>query len=195
MLLSPQQAERVRYLVEDCWVSDDRLKSWEDFDRALAQMSAEELHAFASKMNWDGGGAERLNRVVAHPKCDRGTALMIYWRADPAFYLKYGTREAVKTKLWPSALEEWDMMRHIEERLADTNSFATARIPYDPQNDHGRDLTKQRRKRPPFPILERRDGKFVKVGEEQQPDDPEIDVRGSLPAIVFEPVRGGQDSR
>jgi hypothetical protein len=184
MKLTPEQSERVRLLVEDEW--DD----WREFDSILAQMSAEELHEFADKMNWDGGGADRLMRVLKHPKCDRGTALMIYWLANPIFDLKYGSRENVKAKTWPARVEEWDMMRYIEQRLQDPNGFATARIPYDPTNDRGRDLTKQRRKRPPKPLFENRGGEIVKVGEEPRPDDPEIDVRASLPSVVFQPVGG-----
>ena len=184
MELTPEQSERVRRLVEDQW------HDWQEFDGILRQMSAEELHAFASKMNWDGGGADRLMRVLEQRKCDRGTALMIYWRADPVFDLKYGSRENVEAETWPARVEEWDMMRYIEQRLLDPHGFATARFAYDPTNDRGRDHTKQKRKKRPRPIYENRDGKFVKVGEKQLPDDPEIDVRASLPPIVFEPIIG-----
>jgi uncharacterized protein DUF4274 len=193
MALTARQAERVRYLVEDEWGSDERIgeeAQMARFSRVLAEVeTAEELHEFADKMNWDGGGAGRLMRVLAHPLCDRGTALLIYWRANPIFYLKYGTRERVQAELWPAALEDWDMLRHMESRLATPGSFATAKIPFDPANDHGRDLTKQRRNRMPRFIFGYGDGKYTKIGEEPQPDDPEIDVRRSLPAVVFEPQR------
>ena len=78
----------------------------------------------------------------------------------------------------------------IEQRLAG-NQFRTAQIAFDPTNDRGRDRTKQRFRKKPIPLFENIDGKLVKVGEKQRPEDPEIDVRGSLPAIVFEPVQGG----
>ena len=55
-------------------VSEDEAAQWAEFDRVLSAMSSEELHAFVREMNWDGGGADRLNRVLMHPRCDRGTA-------------------------------------------------------------------------------------------------------------------------
>ncbi len=186
--LSPEQVARVRYLVEDRWVSSNHSESWDSFKRILAQMSSEELHEFIKKMNWDGNGATRAKCVLAHPKCDRGTALMIYWRTDPIFYLKYGTRERVAKELWPAAVEYWDMIRDIELRLGTPNSFITARIPYDPQNDEGRDRTKQRRKRRPIQIIEKQDDAFIKVAEKSLPDDPEIDVKKMLPPVVFKPI-------
>ena len=167
MALTPQQRERVRYLAEDEWVeTDDEATRWADFDRGLAQMSAEELHAFVRDMNWDGGGADRLRRVLAHPRCDRGTALMIYWLARPRFYIKYGTRERVRDELWASALDDYDMLREIERRF-ESGGFATADIPFDPANDDGHDHTADGQGRRPL-----------------------IDPRTVLPAIMFEPVNG-----
>jgi hypothetical protein len=82
------------------------------------------------------------------------------------------------------------MLRALERRL-EADEFHSARVPYDRTNDRGRDRTKQRRrKRPPLAVFDTVDGKVVKVGEVEQPEDPEIDVRGSLPAVVFEAVRG-----
>jgi hypothetical protein len=171
MALTPEQLERVRYLAEDEWggESADEAAQWADFDRVLAQMSAEELHAFVDEMNWDGGGADRLTRVLAHPLCDRGTALMIYWRAQPRFFIKYVTRERVRDELWPSALEDYDMLRDVERRF-ESDGFATADIPFNPANDKGHDHTSDGPGRRPL-----------------------IDPRSALPAIMFEPVRGRDD--
>jgi hypothetical protein len=129
-------------------------------------MSAEELHAFVDDMNWDGGGADRLTRVLAHPLCDRGTALMIYWRAQPRFYIRYGTRERVRDELWPGALADYDMLRDIERRFQ-SGDFATANIAFNPANDGGHDCTTNGPRRQPL-----------------------IDPRTVLPAVMFEPVRG-----
>jgi hypothetical protein len=151
MALTPEQAERVRYLAEDEWgsSSEDEAAQWANFDHVLGEMSAEELHAFVDRMNWDGGGADRLTRVLAHPLCDRGTALIIYWRARPTFYIKYGTRERVRDKLWPSALADYDMLRDIEQRFQ-AGDFTTANIPYDPANDGGGDRTGRGQALPPI---------------------------------------------
>jgi hypothetical protein len=199
MALTPEQSSRVKYLLDGGWgrtflaESEEEPTYWTDFDRILAEVNTpEELHEFVDHWNWDGG-TEPIRRALAHPLCDRGTALMVYWRIDPIFYLKpeHDTRAKVEANLWPDAVVHWDMLREIEQRLA-ANRFRTAEVAFDPMNDRGRDRTKQRfKKKPPIPLFENINGKLVKVGEKQRPEDPEIDVRGSLPPVVFEPVKGG----
>ena len=195
MGLTREQSERVKFLLDGGWgqaESEELPEYWTLFDRVFAEIETpEELHAFADRWNWDWGDKPIL-RVIVHPLCDRGTALMIYWRIDPIFYLdhEHNTRAKVQAKLWPDAVVLWDVLRDIERRLS-VDDFRFSRVPFDPTNDRGRDRTKQRRKRPPLPLLEYRDGKCVQVGEENRPDYPEVDVRASLPAIVFQPVTSG----
>ncbi|HEX4797434.1 MAG TPA: DUF4274 domain-containing protein [Humisphaera sp.] len=196
MALTPEQSSRVKWLLDGGWgraESDELPEYWTEFDRVLGQIETpEELHEFVDRWNWDGG-TKPIQRALAHPLCDRGTALMVYWRMEPIFFLTpdHDTREKVTAKLWPDAVVHWDMLRELERRLA-ANQFRTAQVPYDPTNDRGRDRTKQRfRKKKPITLLKNINGKLVKIGEQPRPDDPEIDVRGSLPAIVFEPVKGG----
>lgn len=58
--------------------------------RALTQhdpsalQSAAELHQFVHHYNWDDGVVV-LEGVVDHPKCDLGTALLLYWSTEPAY--------------------------------------------------------------------------------------------------------------
>jgi hypothetical protein len=190
MALTPQQAERVRYLAEDEWADDSEGEAaqWAQFDRVLAQMSAEELHAFVREMNWDGGGADRLRRVLAHPQCDRGTALMIYWLARPTFYLAYETRDRVRDELWPSALEDYDMLRDIERRFAE-GEFASADIAFDPTNDDGIDHTRKRPRKRPVPVYGIENGQPVQLNKNEPLGSP-IDPRTVLPAVMFDPVPG-----
>ena len=171
MGLTAEQRHRVQYLAEDNW------QTWADFDRVLNEMSAPELHAFVEEMNWDGGGADRLLRVLAHPLCDRGTALMIYWRAQPTFYLAYQTRARVERELGRSAVQDYDMLRRIERRFA-KDGYGKARIPYDPADDNGHDLTAGRVR--------------VKPADSQKRGAPlqAINPRDALPAAMFTPVIG-----
>ena len=82
----------------------------------------------------------------------------------------------------------------MEHRLAN-NDFRSARVPYDPTNDYGRDRTKQRfRKKPPQPVFEWHDGKLVPAGMKELPEEPEIDVHASLPPFVFLPVVGASSA-
>jgi hypothetical protein len=52
--------------------------------RVVAGMTAEQLHAFARGYNWDDGFAAP-RAVLASPRCERGTALLIYWAAGGPF--------------------------------------------------------------------------------------------------------------
>ena len=190
MALTPEQAERVRYLAEDEWSGDskDEAAQWADFDRVLATMTAEELHAFVQEMNWDGGGADRLTRVLAHPRCDRGTALMIYWLAQPTFYLPYETRDRVRDELWPSALKDYDMLRDIERRFAD-GGFASADIAFNPADDRGLDRTAKQPRKRPVPIYGTENGRRVQLNKNETLGT-RIDPRSVLPAVMFVPIPG-----
>jgi hypothetical protein len=93
----------------------------------------EELHLFASLYNWDGG-LDDLHRIVRHPLCDLGTALLVYWRGQPGFYLQYPDRTVVPDH----AHEVYDLLREIEQRVA-AGEYRTARQPFDPAADEGQD--------------------------------------------------------
>ena len=66
--------------------------------RTLA--SAGELHAFAEAFNWDDASVAALVEVVRHPRCDAGTAKMLYWLADPDdLFSEASTREELASAL------------------------------------------------------------------------------------------------
>jgi hypothetical protein len=76
LALTPAQQKEVEtaLLVED---EQQRLG-------AVAGMTAEQLHAFVRGYNWDDGfGTHRA--VLGNPRCERGTALLIYWAAGGPF--------------------------------------------------------------------------------------------------------------
>ena len=55
-----------------------------------AKMDAIALHAFVEDYNWDEG-TQKLLKAVRNPECSLATALTIYWRTSPHFYLQYAT--------------------------------------------------------------------------------------------------------
>ena len=195
MSLTPEQLARVNYLADDQWAAEDRTEaeSWADFDRTLAVMSAEELHAFVDRMNWDGGPTDRLGRVMAHPLCDRGTVLMMYWRGRPTFFLPYETRERVGDELWPAALETFDLLREIERRFA-AGDYVSAEIAFDPANDKGHDWTGKRARIKPAAIYGVENGRRVQLNR-KGPFGPWVEPREALPAVMFEPVRGRSEEQ
>ena len=80
-----------------------------------------------------------MRRVIRHPLCDRGTALLIYWRGAPGFYARCADRSETRN---PDQADHFDLLREIEQRVI-AGHFHTHRFSYDPKNDRDRDLTTQ----------------------------------------------------
>ncbi|MBA4032279.1 MAG: hypothetical protein C0478_15520 [Planctomyces sp.] len=116
----------------DAFTEDDCDRPYREFFASVTD--PEELHVFASFYNWDGGDHDLL-QVLHHPLCDLGTALLIYWRSQPGFYLEYRNFEEVG----PAFEDGWHLLRKIEGMVA-AGSFRTSTQPFDPANDEGEDL-------------------------------------------------------
>ncbi len=97
-----------------------------EFDR-LTQ--AGELHEFALAWDWKLGCGP-MRWVVESPLCDRGTALLVFWSAQPARLQPYGTREACPAPL----REAWDLAQAIIRRDA-LGAYAHTSIRFDPDED------------------------------------------------------------
>jgi Domain of unknown function (DUF4274) len=91
--------------------------------------NAFELHCFAEHWNW-GGGNEAMRTVAEHPHCDAATALLIFWRSDPQYYLQYPSRDNV-----PDYLQDgFDLAWLIEERYL-RGDYAIGNLSFDPRKD------------------------------------------------------------
>jgi Domain of unknown function (DUF4274) len=138
MALSDEQRRRVDALVNDEWVDEDGDE--EASEAAFAKLmraitDPEELHLFADNFNWDCGCGE-MAKVIAHPLCDLGTALLIYWRGRPRWYLKYKDRSEVQEY----EVATFDLLQEIERKVL-AGDFRTRSLRYDPRNDLGNDNT------------------------------------------------------
>lgn len=101
--------------------------------------SPEELHQFAWSYNWDDG-LEALRRLVNHPLCDKGTALLIYWRAGPGFLYQYVTVDEIPDDYLFK--DEYEFVSALEQKYL-LNGFASAAIAFDPKKDEGTNWTKE----------------------------------------------------
>jgi len=133
MALSKEQRKRVMRLAEDRWESE---KEFDQFFNSIAD--PEELHLFAKEFNWDGGIAE-LRKVIRHPLCDLGTALLIYWRGSPGYYLQYANQKEAETWERPA----YGLLREIERRVK-KEAYKSAHFRYNPRKDGGSDMTPTR---------------------------------------------------
>jgi len=118
-------------MLRDEWESEDEL--FQFFDTVT---EAEELHLYADGFNWDGG-VDSLRRVVRHRLCDRGTALLIYWRGSPGYMARFADRSETRN---PDQANHFDLLREIEQKVM-AGHFHSHRFPYDPRNDSGKDMT------------------------------------------------------
>jgi len=138
--LTSEQKQRIEYLATDAWVvdtgaNDDDAKSSANFRRTLEQMSSIELHHFACNFNWDCG-TDELAAVIEHPECDAGTAMMIFWLGQPAYYY----RRNKAGKLTENEQSTFEFLRRIEGRLL-SSDFASTRIACDPFDIMGQPMT------------------------------------------------------
>jgi len=128
--MTREKREEIERLANDEWEDES------EFDAFFAAVSKPtELHLYASLFNWDCG-VEELERVVTHPICDRGTALMIYWRSQPDYYLKYSNVDEMPLH----EREGFELIQHIQQRIS-AGAYQHWTITYDPRNDQGHDLT------------------------------------------------------
>jgi hypothetical protein len=84
-----QQIERIREIVLDKWVAANSGESLARLMQLLAQVeSSLELHQIAANLSWDTG-FNVLEKVITHPLCEKGTALMIYFLGKPHWYYQH----------------------------------------------------------------------------------------------------------
>lgn len=58
-----------------------------DYDLFLKLNSSDQYY-LAQNYNWDNG-VQVLRWIIESPKCDKGTASLIFWTSEPDFYFKY----------------------------------------------------------------------------------------------------------
>jgi hypothetical protein len=90
--------------------------------------TSEELHYLIKKWNWDDG-YEIPQKVLSHPLCDKGTALMIYWLATPDYFTKFKNEEEVPTY----NRGNYRLVKNAENLLLN-NSFKLKNIKFNPKS-------------------------------------------------------------
>lgn len=94
-----------------------------------------ELHAVASNWNWDDG-CELLTWIVCNPICEKGTALLLYWRAGPRWFYQFSNRDEISKYELPI----YDLIKEIETRYI-SGFYKESTIAFDPKNDEETDWT------------------------------------------------------
>jgi hypothetical protein len=92
----------------------------------LQENGPDEWHRWAVGLNW-GYGTELFEWIVAQPNCDRGTALSVYYGAQPGWYAQYATVEEALDAGNPDVV---DLMTNICEMWG-KGAYPTAYAPSD----------------------------------------------------------------
>lgn len=92
--------------------------------------SSEALHSLAGHFNWDGG-VRVMHWVVESKLCDKATAMMIYWLANPGHFYsdRYSSHQDLATD------ETFQLIKKIEENVR-RGFYKKENIFYDPQSTH-----------------------------------------------------------
>lgn len=88
----------------------------------------EKLFRRASRYNWDDGYSS-LKKMINSEYCDKGTALMIYWKSRPEWFRQYSEDSEV-----PSYQKEnYLFIKFVEQQFMNINK---EEIIYDPFEDN-----------------------------------------------------------
>jgi len=98
-----------------------------DFEK-FKTLSSTELHYLVDIYNWDDG-IEILFWIINSDKCDKATALMIFWRSCPDYYL-----EKPENELEVYEKEISQLLKTIIESFK-SNKFKKSLFNYNPQED------------------------------------------------------------
>lgn len=147
----PVSEERLAYIRE--LSNDERVDRTDtsaftdaDWDRFNAELDAEtsafcrdtrdpeELHAFVSTWNWDGGH-ECLEEILDNPACEAATALHIYWYAAPEHYLQFADSAAM-TSVGGDPDDTLGFLARLEARYI-RGDFPVGSLSFDPTNPEG----------------------------------------------------------
>ena len=88
-------------------------------------LNSAEQYFLADNYNWDDGTIV-LDWIIDSPKCDKGTAALIFWKAEPDFYFQY-TSESIEEYEKPV----WDLLQKILKRFK-ANGFKRNKLKFDP---------------------------------------------------------------
>lgn len=109
----------------------------------LRAMGPRGWHRLALHANWDFVTTETWRWIASQPDCDRATALAIFWRTQPDYYLQYASSaEAGGDRA------EYDLITLIRDRWV-AGGYKHAVYAYDPDADLVRshvDLTALRKR-------------------------------------------------
>lgn len=97
---------------------------------ASGYASPEDWHRLALYGNWDGVEDNVWRTIVLDPDCDQATALAIFWKASPEYYVAFKDRTSV-----PAVnLSGYDLINLIRVRWQ-SGAYVRSELAFDPDTD------------------------------------------------------------
>jgi len=95
-----------------------------------ASRDPDDWHRLALFGNWDYLEPALLRRIAEQPNCDRATALALFWKSEPEYYLPFADRAAV-----PEVNRDgYDLIVLIRERWQ-AGAYTRAELAFDRERD------------------------------------------------------------
>lgn len=101
------------------------------------KLNSADQYYLAENYNWDNG-VEILKWIIESEKCDKGTASLIFWTAEPDYYF-----EKSESEISDYEKDTFLLLKSIVEKF-NNKEFKNSRLKYDPTNREKRiDWNKQ----------------------------------------------------
>lgn len=122
MMILPNREDFIREnFIELSFQEEETLPNFELFKT----LSSAEQYFLAHYFNWDDD-ITVLNWIIDSPKCDKGTASLIFWRAEPDSYFQYNY-ETVRS----DEKKIVDLLQKIISKFKN-NDFKKSSLKFDP---------------------------------------------------------------
>lgn len=99
-------------------------------DTQLEAMGPDGWHRIALYGNWDYTEPEVWRWIATRPECDRATALAIFWKTQPEYFLQYSDAAEVPA----SEREAYALLALIRDRWA-AGRYTRSELAFDPDAD------------------------------------------------------------
>ncbi len=129
MIITPSRVKLIRnhffeFSFDDNESEEEIIPDFEIFKT----LSSAEQYYLASIYNWDDGTIV-LDWIIDSRKCDKGTACMIFWRAEPDYYYNY-TAETIEGY----QSDVWYLLQKVIKRFKN-DDFITSKFEFIPTNE------------------------------------------------------------
>lgn len=93
--------------------------------KLFEKLNSTDQYYLASNYNWDDG-IEILKWIIESPKCDKGTASLIFWTSEPDFYF-----EKSESEIPDYEKESFLLLKRIVKKF-NNNGFKKSNLKFNP---------------------------------------------------------------